>query len=91
MNKTLLSLLRQSLALVTRGPELLKPLGKASEDDPSVVAKKMSSHVTISAKRLTETRGGGTRTVNMIRDLDLHVPSSFSLQGSQFQGGGTVL
>ena len=48
-------------------------------------------YVTISAKRLTETRGGGTRTVNMIRDLDLHGPSSFSLQGSQSQSGGTVL
>ena len=46
--------------------------------------------VTISAKRLTEARGGGTRTVNIIRDSDLHGPSSFSLQGSQSQGGGTV-
>ena len=47
--------------------------------------------VTISAKRLTETRGGGTRTVNIIRHLDLHGSSSFSLQGSQSQCGGTVL
>ena len=50
-----------------------------------------SQCVTISAKRLTETRGGGTRTVNVIRDLDLHGPSSFYLQGSQSQGGGHVL
>ena len=51
----------------------------------------MSSHVTISAKRLTETRCGGTRTVNKIRDLDLHGPSSFCLQVGQSQGVGTVL
>ena len=52
---------------------------------------KMSSHVTITVKCLTETRGGGTRTVNIIRDLDLHGPSSFCLQRCQSQSGGTVL
>ena len=79
------------LALITRGPDLLITARESFPRRSLSGRQNMSSHVTISAKRLTETRGGRTRTVNMIRDLDFHCPSSFCLQGSQSQGGGTVL
>ena len=79
------------LALITRGPDLLISARESFPRRSLCGPQKMSSHVTISAKRLTETRGGGTRTVNMIQDLNLHGPSSFCLQGTQSQGGGTVL
>ena len=79
------------MALITRGPDLLKTARESFPRRSLCGRQKMSSHVTISAKRLTETRGGGTRTVIMIRDLDLHGHSPLSLQRSQSQGGGTVL
>ena len=66
-------------------------LRKPSKNFKNFKIVRIVRNVTISAKRLTETRGGGARTVNMIRDLDLHGPSLFSLQGSQSQGGGTIL
>ena len=47
--------------------------------------------VTISAGAWTATQSRGTRTANIIWDLDLRGPSSFSLRRSQSQGGGTVL
>ena len=68
--------------------------GTCGQLKKSIILHKFISHeanVTMSAKRLTETRGGGTRTVNMIRDVDLRGPSSFCLQGRQSQGGGTLL